>query len=83
MSAKILAIVLVLLPSAALADSQLPWFGSSAIGAVQLPETTGSLGEAHPAPQLKISTNYRCMAKTCPNPADFNKPGHGTAGSPQ
>ncbi len=83
MPAKILALALVLLPSAAHADSQLPWFGSSSIGAVHLDEATGSLGEASRTPQLKMSATYRCKAKICPNPANFAKSGQGAGASPQ
>jgi hypothetical protein len=83
MPATILALALVLLPSAARADSSLPWFGGQAAGAVMISETTGSLGEANSGAQLKINATYHSLGKICPNPRNFAKASRDAATSPQ
>jgi hypothetical protein len=83
MPAKILALVFVLLPSMAMADSQLPWFGSNASGNFRFAETTGSLASAKSLSQLKISANYRCSAESCMNPSNFTKAAPRAPASPQ
>jgi hypothetical protein len=83
MPAKVLALVFVLLPSMAMADSGLPWFGSNASGKFRFDETVGSLASGQSTPQLKISANYRCSAESCSNPRNFAKAAPGSTASPQ
>jgi len=83
MPAPVLALALILLSSAARADSTLPWFGSDSFGDFQIADTTASVDKIAPGPQLKMSENVRCSGKTCLNRRNFVKASAATAGSPQ
>ena len=81
MPAKLLALALILLPTIAVADSQLPWFGSAATTGFEL--SSEATSDLQAAPQLKMSAEYRCSAKTCRNPAEFTQASPDKTGSPQ
>jgi hypothetical protein len=83
MPVKVLALVFVLLPSLAMADSLLPWFGSTASGKFRFADTVGSLASAPSASQLKIDANYRCWTESCLNSRNFAKAAPGSTASPQ
>ena len=83
MPAKTLALALILLSSAARADSTSPLFGSDGAGGFQITEITASVDKIAERPQPKIIENMACSAETCSNPRNFAKANSGTSISPQ
>jgi hypothetical protein len=83
MPVKSLALALMLLSTVARADSLSPFFGSAATGDFKLEELTSSVDKIVMAPQLKMSENTACSAKTCSNPRNFAKASGAASVSPQ
>jgi hypothetical protein len=71
MRVKLLVLGLVLLPSTALADSQMPWFGGEASGTFHVREVVKTASKATSYDPLKVNVIYHCSTKFCSNQSNF------------
>jgi hypothetical protein len=83
MPAKLLALGLILIATAARADSASPLFGSAATGQFEIADFTGSVTKIAQPLQLRMREVSACSGETCPNPRNFAKASHPATVSPQ